>query len=244
MSLAANKVVVITGASSGIGEAIAKLLASKGAKVVLGARRTDRLEKVKEEITAAGGEAHFVKTDVTKRDEVKALVAEATSTFGPVDCMINNAGVMPLSMMKNVREDEWELMVDVNIKGVLNGIGAVLSGFRERNAGDIINISSDAGRKVFPGGAVYCGTKWAVEAITQGLRLETGGTNIRITSIQPGATTSELGNAIKDEEVLSNFSPMRFLDAEDIARAVLYVIEQPPHCSVNEMLIRSVEQRQ
>ena len=158
---------------------------------------------------------------------------------------------------------------------MLNGIGAVLSGFRERNAGDIINISSDAGRKVrycctrknkstkqggsklclqwivpliteqvFPGGAVYCGTKWAVEAITQGLRLETGGTNIRITSIQPGATTSELGNAIKDEEVLSNFSPMRFLDAEDIARAVLYVIEQPPHCSVNEMLIRSVEQRQ
>eukprot|EP01094_Clydonella_sp_ATCC50884_P018245 TRINITY_DN3350_c0_g1_i1.p2 TRINITY_DN3350_c0_g1~~TRINITY_DN3350_c0_g1_i1.p2 ORF type:complete len:234 (+),score=73.56 TRINITY_DN3350_c0_g1_i1:257-958(+) len=184
-----------------------------------------------------------VQTDVVQRDQVKALVKAATDAYGPVDALINNAGVMPLSLLKNLHEDEWERMVDVNIKGVLNGIAAVLPTFLERKKGDLINISSDAGRKVFNGGAVYCGTKWAVEAITQGLRQETADTNIRVTSIQPGATTTELGNSITDQEVIAGFTPFRMLDADDIARSVLYVMEQPEHCSVNEVMIRAVAQR-
>ena len=159
-------------------------------------------------INAQGsGKASYRLCDVVKRDEVNELVRFAEKQYEkPVDVLINNAGVMPLSFLKNLHQDEWDRMIDVNIKGVLNGIAAVLPSMRERKAGDIINISSDAGRKLFPGGTVYCATKWAVEAITQGLRQETEGTNIRVLSIQPGATSSELGSSITDQEVLDMFA--------------------------------------
>ena len=193
------------------------------------------------------GKAGFKVTDVTKRDDVNGLVKAAEEQFSrPVDVLINNAGVMPLSFLKNLHQDEWDQMIDVNIKGVLNGIAAVLPGMTERKSGDIINISSDAGRKLFPGGAVYCGTKWAVEAITQGLRQETAGSNIRILSIQPGATSSELANLITDDGVKEMFAsnPLeRLLDAEDVASAVLYALQQPDHCAVNEILLRPNCQR-
>eukprot|EP01100_Stratorugosa_tubuloviscum_P010027 TRINITY_DN424_c4_g1_i1.p1 TRINITY_DN424_c4_g1~~TRINITY_DN424_c4_g1_i1.p1 ORF type:complete len:255 (+),score=142.87 TRINITY_DN424_c4_g1_i1:90-854(+) len=244
----AGKVAIITGASAGIGESIAKLLTQNGCNVALGARRLNKLEELKRQIDQNSNGRNccvIAQTDVTKRSEVRALVKLAEQTFGPVDILINNAGIMPLSFMKNLHEDEWDQMVDVNIKGVLNGVGAVLKGMLERNRGDIINISSDAGRKVFKSGTVYSGTKWFVEALTQGLRLETEGTALRITSIQPGATTSELAHSITDNEVKQMFSgsTMRFLDSDDVARAVLYVCTQPPHCSINEVMIRSVEQR-
>eukprot|EP01095_Lingulamoeba_sp_RSL-Kostka_P004697 TRINITY_DN15923_c0_g1_i1.p1 TRINITY_DN15923_c0_g1~~TRINITY_DN15923_c0_g1_i1.p1 ORF type:complete len:266 (-),score=105.18 TRINITY_DN15923_c0_g1_i1:160-906(-) len=243
-----NKVVVITGASSGIGKATAISLAKNGAKVCLGARRVEKLEQLVEEINGEnGGEvATFLKTDVTVREDVADLVNHAVETFGKIDCLINNAGVMPLSFMKNLKVDEWDRMIDVNIKGVLYGVAAVLPIFLEQNSGDIIMVSSDAGRKLFPSGAVYCATKHAVEAITKGLRTETKGTNIRITSIQPGATTTELGNSITDPGVFEMFNkdPLeRFLDAEDIANAILYALQQPEHCSICEILVRSTAQR-
>eukprot|EP00012_Vannella_robusta_P001155 CAMPEP_0206188246 /NCGR_PEP_ID=MMETSP0166-20121206/3462_1 /ASSEMBLY_ACC=CAM_ASM_000260 /TAXON_ID=95228 /ORGANISM="Vannella robusta, Strain DIVA3 518/3/11/1/6" /LENGTH=247 /DNA_ID=CAMNT_0053603941 /DNA_START=53 /DNA_END=792 /DNA_ORIENTATION=+ len=244
----AGKIVVITGASSGIGKSIAEVLSSNGANVCLGARREEKLKELTDAINGGDkGKATFCVTDVTNREQVVGLVKHAEEHFGkPVDVLINNAGVMPLSFFRNLHQDEWDRMIDVNIKGVLNGIAAVLPGMTERKSGDIINISSDAGRKLFPGGAVYCGTKWAVEAITQGLRQETAGSNIRILSIQPGATSSELGNSITDPEVFEMFKkdPLdRFLDSVDVANAVLYALQQPEHCAVNEILVRPTCQR-
>lgn len=242
-----NKVAVVTGASSGIGMAIARSLAAEGVRTGLGARREERLVDLRQEIEAGGGRAILLPTDVTKRSEVGALVERTEAEFGPIDIMVANAGVMPLSFMRNLHEEEWERMVDVNIKGVLHSIGAVLRGMLARGRGDIVAISSDAGRKVFPGGAVYCGTKWAVEAILQGLRLEIAGSGVRVTSIQPGATATELTNAITDEDLRpgeDESGGVTLLEAEDVARAVLYVLQQPPHAAVSEVLIRPSEQGQ
>ncbi len=245
MGTLSGRVAIVTGASSGIGAAVARALAAEGAQVVLAARRAARLDALRSEIEAAGGAVLVVPTDVTQREQVKALVAQAEAAFGPVDILVNNAGVMPLTLMKNLHEEEWERMVDVNLKGVLHGIGAVLGGMLARGRGDIVTISSDAGRKVFPGSAVYSGTKWAVEAILQGLRMETAGSGLRVSSIQPGAVATELTEHITDEDLMSGdnpFASMRILDPEDVARAVLFVLAQPPHASINEVLLRPSEQ--
>jgi NADP-dependent 3-hydroxy acid dehydrogenase YdfG len=235
-----GKVAVVTGASSGIGEAISKRLAEAGAKVMMGARRTDRLAALQKEIESAGGSAAFKETDVVSRDQVVGLVKAAQDTFGPVDIMVNNAGVMLLSPVTAFLQDEWERMLDVNVKGVLNGVAAVLPSMLERGTGDIINISSDAGRKLFPNGAIYCASKWALEAITQGLRSEVAGKGVRVTSIQPGVTHSELATHTTHEETKqmgAAFSKaIRFLDADDVARAVVYATSQPLHCAINEIL--------
>jgi len=251
-----GKVAVVTGASSGIGEAISKRLAEAGAKVMMGARRTDRLAALQKEIESAGGSAAFKETDVVSRDQVVGLVKAAQDTFGPVrsflplfcmvDIMVNNAGVMLLSPVTAFLQDEWERMLDVNVKGVLNGVAAVLPSMLERGTGDIINISSDAGRKLFPNGAIYCASKWALEAITQGLRSEVAGKGVRVTSIQPGVTHSELATHTTHEETKqmgAAFSKaIRFLDADDVARAVVYATSQPLHCAINEILVRPTQQ--
>lgn len=247
MTALKDRVAIVTGASSGIGAAIAEALAAEGAQVALAARRVERLHDLKERIEQDGGRVLVVPTDVTNREQVRALVAQAEDELGPVDIMVANAGVMPLSYMHNLHEDEWERMVDVNIKGVLNSIGAVLEGMLDRGHGDIVAISSDAGRKVFPGGAVYCGTKWAVEAILQGLRLEIAGSGVRVTSIQPGSTDTELASAITDEEILAQSKSregMTALRADDVARAVVYALRQPAYAAINEVLLRPSQQGQ
>jgi len=238
-----GKVVVITGASSGIGEAMARLLASHGARVVLGARRVDRLEAIVAEIQAAGGQARAVAVDVTKREQVKALVAAAVEHFGRVDVLINNAGIMTAAPLDADKVEEWDREIDVNIKGVVYGISAALPHFRAQNSGHLINVSSVAGHRVFPGFAVYCGTKFAVRAITEGFRQEAGPT-IRSTIISPGAVESELGLQSGDPEVaemMKGFEGIA-IPAEAIAQAVLYAIEQPPTVAVNELLVRPTAQ--
>ena len=187
-----DKVVVITGASSGIGEETVNLLSENGAKLVLGARRLDRLEKIQQKV--GRDSVSIKKTDVTKADEVNALIETAYNDFGRIDVLINNAGLMPQSFLEKNKQDEWNQMIDVNIKGVLYGIGAVLPYMRKQKSGHIINLASVAGHVVFPGSAVYCGTKYAVRAITEGLRQEEAivGSNIRTTILSPGAVSTEL----------------------------------------------------
>lgn len=240
------KNVIITGASSGIGEATARLLASKGYNLSLAARSLDKLEELKSQLVGNGLKIIVQQTDVTKRDEVKELAKSTIEELGSVDVLVNNAGIMPLSFLKNLHEEEWEQMIDVNIKGVLNGVGAVLPNMMQNKKGHIINISSVAGVKVYPTSSVYCGTKWAVEAITEGIRLELGKEfNIRTTSIRPGATKSNLASTITDSEVMKWFESwdkFEFIEAEDIANAILYAIEQPDNVSVSEVLIRPTDQ--
>jgi len=238
-----GKVVVITGASSGIGEATARLLAARGARVVLGARRVDRLEKIVGEIKAAGGQALAWSVDVTKREEVKALVDAAVEHFGRIDVMVNNAGYMPASPLAADKVDEWERTVDVNIKGVLYGISAALPRFRAQDSGHLINVSSVGGHLVFPSFAVYCGTKFAVRAISEGFRQEAG-PNIRSTIISPGAVESELASHITDPqaaEAVKAFTNVA-IPAEAIAQAILYAIQQPAAVDVNEILVRPTAQ--
>ncbi len=240
-----DKVVMITGASSGIGRATAKELTARRAKVMLVARREDLLKELKEEIEQAGGNAHFKITDITSRQQVKNAVDAAIDRFGQIDVLFNNAGIMPLSFMQKLHVDEWDRMVDVNIKGVLYGIAGVLPSMIKRNQGHIINVSSTAGHVVFPGAAVYCGTKYAVRAITEGLRLELHPkTKIRVTLISPGAVATELGNTITDQDVIDMFklSKVTPLNSESIARAVCYAIEQPEDVDVNEIIIRPISQ--
>lgn len=238
-----DKIAIITGASSGIGEATAKALSAEGAKVVLAARRVDRLEKLKQEIESSGGEALVVKTDVVVRDEVEKMAQEALSTFGKIDILINNAGLMPLSFMKNLHVEEWERMVDVNLKGALYAIAAVLPNMKDRKAGDIVNISSIAGRKIFPGAAVYCATKFGVTALSEGMRLELSKPfNIRVTSIEPGAVATELTQTFTDQELIDQWNDGRRdhlvpLKAEDIANAIIFAVTQPEGVSVNEILV-------
>lgn len=238
-----GKVVVITGGSSGLGEATAYYLAEKGAKVVLGARRVEKLEKIASEIKQKGGEAVALKTDVTKVEDVKALVKKAKDTFGKIDVLVNNAGIMPLAPMAAVKVNEWDSMIDVNIKGVLYGIAAALPEFQEQKSGHFINLASVAGLKVSPGGAVYSGTKYAVRAISEGLRQEVG-KDIRTTILTPGLIDSELQLGSSDEAT-SQFIQQVYKDAIpaiSIAKAVAYAIEQPDDVDINELVIRPTVQ--
>ena len=242
-----SKTAIITGASSGIGQAAAKELANKGYSVMLAARREDRLVDLKKEIEDAGGRAAYKVTDVTSAEEMKKLAEATIEQFGQIDVLLNNAGLMPLSFMNKLKIDEWDRMVDVNIKGVLYGIAAVLPHMEERKEGHIINVSSVAGHDVTKGSAVYSGTKFAVRAITEGLRQELDpAMNIRATIVSPGAVATELTETITDKDILSAFSngpSMEFLQAEDIARAIGYAVEQPAHVDVNEILIRPRQQK-
>ncbi len=246
MSNIQGKVVIITGASSGIGEAAAKELASKGAKLVLAARREDRLKKLQDEIEQSGGEAVYKETDVRSHQQMEDLAAYALNEFGKIDVLVNNAGIMPQAFLALKKVDEWDRMIDVNIKGVLYAIGAVLPSMRERKSGHIINLSSVAGHNIYPGGTVYCGTKHAVRAISEGLRQEEAmsGTNIRVTNISPGAVTSELLETTTDPAMkagLDDFYKIA-IDADSIARAIAFAIEQPSDVGINEMIIRPTAQ--
>ncbi|MEG3938969.1 SDR family oxidoreductase [Microcoleus sp. S36b_A3] len=243
MSEIQNKVVIITGASSGLGEAAAKRLAASGAKLMLAARREDRLKELVDTIARSGGTATYLVTDVTDRAQVETLAKETLSTYGRIDVLINNAGLMPLSPLDQIKVEEWDQMIDVNIKGVLYGIAAVLPTMRQQKSGHIINLSSVAGHKVFPGSAVYCATKFAVRAISEGLRLESNG-EIRSTNISPGAITTELLTTISDKDTAANMNGLYeiAIDADAIARAIAYAIEQPADVDVNEMIIRPTKQ--
>jgi len=235
----------ITGASSGIGAATAKILAQNGAKVVLSARRTEQLEQLSQEIERAGGQAIIKPLDVTDRKAV-AQVGDELEALGGVDILINNAGLMPLSPMIEGRVDEWERMIDVNIKGVLYAIHAVLPGMAKRKHGHIVNLGSVAGRFAFKGGAVYCGTKFAVRAISDTLRQEAVEYGVRVTDIEPGAVATELANSTQHEATKKAitgeggfYAPdAKILQAEDIASAILYVVSQPEHVNIGELLIR------
>ena len=238
MSGIQQKVVVITGASSGIGEATATLLARNGARVVVGARRSDRLEKLVSAIRAGGGTAEYQAVDVTKRDQVEALVRFAKAKFGRVDVVVNNAGIMPLSPLEALKVDEWDRMIDVNIKGLLYGIAAGLPVFKEQGAGHFVNVSSIGGHFVVPTGAVYCATKFAVRAISDGLRQEAR--DVRVTIISPGVVESELADTITDEGAKKAMDEFRAnaLSPDAIARTILFAIEQPADVSVSEIIVR------
>ncbi|MFH1806335.1 MAG: SDR family oxidoreductase [Pseudomonadota bacterium] len=238
MSNIANKVILITGASSGIGEATARLLAASGAKIVMGARRTDRLEQIAADIRKDGGQVDYRAVDVTNADNVEAFVYFAQKLHGRVDVLFNNAGVMPLSPMNALKTREWDNMIDVNIRGVLNGIAAVLPLMEEQGSGQIINTASIGAHVVVPTGAVYCATKYAVWAISEGLRQES--THIRVTVISPGVVETELGHDITDpaaQGALKSFREIS-LTPDAIARGVLYAIDQPASVDVNEVIIR------
>jgi len=238
MSELNGKVIAITGASSGIGEATARLLAARGAKVLLGARRADRLAALAKEINEAGGQAHFRVLDVTSRPDVEAFVSEAVSVFGRLDVMVNNAGVMPLAPMEALKFDEWDQMIDVNIRGVLHGIGTALPVMKRQGGGQFVNVSSIGGHVVVPTGAVYCATKFAVLAISEGLRQES--TDIKVTVISPGVTETELGSGMSDEAGLQALKEFRkiAIAADDIARAIAFAVEQPAGVDINEIIVR------
>jgi len=238
-----NKVVLVTGASSGIGAGIARELGRAGAKLMLGARRTDRIEALATEIRENGGEAATQRLDVTDRLDVAAFAEAARRSFGRVDVIVNNAGVMPLSLMASLKVDEWDRMVDVNIKGVLYGIAAVLPEMTTRGSGHIINIASIGALSVSPTAAVYCATKYAVRAISDGLRQENE--NIRVTCIHPGVVESELADTITDPAAAEMMKTYRSiaLQPDAIGRAVRYAIEQPVDVDVNEIVIRPTRTR-
>jgi NADP-dependent 3-hydroxy acid dehydrogenase YdfG len=235
-----NRVVLITGASSGIGEATARLLADQGAKVVLGARRTERLAQIVLEIRETGGIAEYRQVDVADRESVIGFIRFARQQFDRVDVIFNNAGVMPVSPMSALKTDEWDKIIDVNIKGVLNGIAAVLPIMEAQGSGHIINTASTGAHAVGANFGVYCASKYAVRAITEGLRQEMS--SIRVTLISPGVTESELGHDITDQDTAQSVGQLRSvaLSADAIARAVLYAISQPADVDVNEMIVRSV----
>ena len=233
-----GKVVLVTGASSGIGEATARELGTAGARLVLGARRTERLEKLAGEIRAAGGTAEYRRLDVTDREDFAGFVAFAEEKFGRVDVLVNNAGVMPLSPLAVLKLDEWDRMIDVNIRGVLNGVAAVLPRFVAQGGGQFVNVASLGAHYVVPTGAVYCATKFAVWAITDGIRREHD--NIRSTIISPGVVESELANTITDPATIEGMERFRsaMLPANSIARAIRFAIEQPDDVDVSEIVVR------
>ena len=241
----ADKVVVITGASSGIGESTAKLLARHGARVVLGARRKDRIDAIVKEISAAGGKAIGFAVDVTRRAEVEALIKGAVDNFGRVDVIENNAGIMPIAPIQALKVEEWDRQIDINIKGVLYGVAAALPQMQKQKSGHIINIASVIGIKAFaPGGTVYGATKSAVRVLTEGLRVELHSQNIRSTIISPGAVATELPESSSEEATgknLREFYKMA-IPADSIARAIAYAIEQPSEVETDEIVIRPTAQ--
>lgn len=241
----AGKVIVITGASSGLGEAAARELSSQGAIIVLGARRVERIQSLAKELSKDGEKALAIPTDVTKYDEVKALVDAAVKTYGRIDVIINNAGLMPQSPLDRLKIDDWNQMIDVNIKGVLYGIAAALPYMKEQKSGHIINVSSVAGHKVRAGGAVYSATKHAVRVISEGLRQEVKAYNIRTTIISPGAVDTELPNSITEPDIAENFQKFfkeTAIPATSFARAVAFAISQPEEVDINEILFRPTKQ--
>jgi NADP-dependent 3-hydroxy acid dehydrogenase YdfG len=241
----AGKVVVITGASSGLGAATAEHLSVAGATVVLGARRLDRIRTLADEIASRGGKAEAVETNVVDRDQVQKLVDTAVKTYGRIDVMLNNAGLMPLSPFERLKVDEWDQMIDVNIKGVLYGIAAALPHMKSQKSGQIINVSSVAGHKIIPAGAVYSATKFAVRALTEGLRQEVKPYNIRTTIISPGAVATELLDRISEPDIeaavrgrVSTYA----ISPDAFARMVAFAISQPEDVDVNEILFRPTKQ--
>jgi NADP-dependent 3-hydroxy acid dehydrogenase YdfG len=239
-----GKVVVITGASSGLGEAAARHLSAQGASVVLGARRLDRLKSLADELTRNGGKAIAMATDVTHCDQVKRLVDAAVQTYGRIDVMINNAGVMPQSLLERLKIDEWNQTIDVNIKGVLYGIAAALPYMKQQKSGHFINVSSVAGHKVGPGSAVYSATKHAVRVLSEGLRQEVKPYNLRTTVISPGAVATELPNGTTDPETAERIRKVYeiAIPADSFARAVAFAMSQPDDVDVNEILYRPTKQ--
>jgi NADP-dependent 3-hydroxy acid dehydrogenase YdfG len=239
-----GKVVVITGASSGLGEATARLLSAQGASVALGARRIDRIQSLADELTGSGGKALAIPTDVTHYDQVKRLVDAAVQTFGRIDVMINNAGLMPHSPLERLKIEDWNRTIDVNIKGVLYGIAAALPYMKQQKAGQIINVSSVAGHKVRPTSAVYAATKAAVLTLSEGLRQEVKPYNIRTTVISPGAVATELPNSVTEPDIAENVrkSYEIAIPAESFAQAVAFAISQPEEVDVNEILFRPTRQ--
>lgn len=241
----AGKVVVITGASSGLGEASARLLSAEGATVVLGARRADRIQALAGELIAKGGKALALTTDVTDRGQVKQLVDAAVKNFGRIDVIVNNAGLLSQSPLDRLKIGEWDRMIDVNIKGVLYGIAAALPYMQDRKSGHIVNVSSVAGHKVRPGGAVYAATKHAVRALSEGLRQEVKLYNIRTTVISPGAIATELPNTISEPDVAAGFQKFYedfAIPADSFARVLAFAIGQPDDVDINEILFRPTRQ--
>jgi len=241
-----DKVVIVTGASSGIGLATALAFSKAGAKIAIGARRIDRLEKLQNEILQNGGQVILQKLDVTQKSDCDSFVDAVIKKWGTIDVLVNNAGLMPLSFIKKLKVDEWDRMIDVNIKGVLYCTASVLPKMLEKKSGHIVNISSVAGRIVFPAGSVYCATKHAVTAFSEGLRQELSPRyNIRVTIIEPGVVATDLTNTITDESLqgfVENSKKMDALKAEDIASAILFAVNAPNHMNVNEVLIRPTTQ--
>ncbi|TXC97075.1 SDR family oxidoreductase [Streptomyces sp. ISID311] len=234
-----TKVVAITGASSGIGAATARRLAADGHRVLLGARRTDRLKRLAEEITEEGGTAAFRRLDVTDGADMRAFVDAARAEFGRIDVLVSNAGVMPLSPLEATRTDEWDRMIDVNLRGVLQGIAAALPVMREQGGGHFVHLASVGAYEVSPTAAVYCATKFAVRALSEGLRQESAG-DIRVTLVSPGVTESELADSISDPQAREAMKTYRAvaLPAAAVADAIAYALAQPPQVDVNEIVVR------
>ena len=243
MSSTAEKIIIITGASSGIGAATAELLGQSGAKLMLAARREERLAELVEKIRSQGGIASYLVTDVTSMEQMNVLAQETLKEHDRIDVLVNNAGIMPISRLVDAKVDEWSRMIDVNIKGVLHGIAAVLPGMMARKSGHIINLSSIAGYKVMAGGAIYSGTKFAVRAISEGLRAESK--EIRSTIISPGAVMSELPSSTSNPDIrkmLEASYQAEAIDPISIAKAILFAIEQPDDVDVNEIIVRPTVQ--
>lgn len=240
-----QKVIVITGASSGLGEASARLLAKNGAAVVLGARRIDKIATLAQEIMDSGGRVVAVQTDVSDREQVKRLVETAVDKYGKIDVILNNAGVMPLSLVEELKVEEWENMIDINLKGVLYGVASALPYMKAARAGHIINVASTAGHRVAATTAVYSATKYAVRALSEGIRQEVTPYNIRTTIISPGASSTGLMDGISSTELrnsLQESSSSYALPSAAFARMVLFAIEQPEDVDVNEILFRPTKQ--
>ena len=240
-----GKVAIVTGASAGIGQATARSLAAEGATVVITARRLERLETLREEISAAGGTVLAVAADVTSQAEVEAVIAATLDAFGRIDVLVNNAGIMRIAPIQENRIDDWRRMVDVNINGVLNYLSSVLPTMLEQSSGHIVNVGSVAGRRPFPGAAVYSATKFALRSLSWGLHLELGNAHgIRVTDIQPGYVSTEL---LSDDPATSAawdeaWSDRRTLQPEDVARTIVFAVGSPDHVSVSEILVRPTDQ--
>lgn len=241
-----DKVAVVTGASSGIGYATALALAKAGAKVAVGARRVDKLELLQKEIQKSDGEILIEKLDVTIKEDCNSFIDIVLKKWNHIDILINNAGIMPLSFFKNLKINEWEQMIDVNLKGVLYCTAAAIPTMINNKSGHIINISSVAGRVVFPAGSVYCATKYAITAFSEGLRQELSQRyNIKVTCIEPGVVATELPNTITDKSLegfVESVKKMEALQADDIANAIVYALDSPRYVNVNEILLRPISQ--